>query len=258
MRCFWAAFLLLAGALAVTGPARAQSTQPVPSPSQIQHMIAAGQEAQAVAALQGILQTHPKSAVGWYLLAEAYDAQNNETGAADALNMADRLAPGLPFANAQEVAALRAHVNKPQSIGGGHIALYVVIGLVLLLLLLRFLPGRNVASRNYGYTAPPPPPGTPPYGFGYGGPQPMGGGGIGSALVGGLAAGAGFAAGERIIDGMMGGHNNGGNTGGPFIDPGNTQQGGPDLSRDDGLMGNPGWDDSSSGGNDGDDLNNSW
>lgn len=243
----------LAGALLLTGPTHAQTAQNVPSPSQIQHMIAAGQESQAVTALQNILQTHQKSAVAWYLLAEAYDAQNNESGAADALNMAERLAPGLPFANAQQAAALRAHVNQPQAIGGGHIALYVIGGLVLLMLVLRFLPGRNVASRNYGYTAPPPPPGTPPYGFGYGGPQPMGGGGLGSALVGGLAAGAGFAAGERIIDSMMGPHNNAP----PIIDQtGNTQ--GPDLSRDDGLIGNPGWDDSSSGDNGGDDLNNSW
>lgn len=257
MRIIWAAPLLVAGALFFAGSARAQSAQDVPSPSQIQHMIAAGQEGQAVQALQTILQTHQKSAVAWYLLAEAYDAQNNVTGAADALNMAERLAPGLPFANAQEAAALRAHVNKPQSIGGGHIALYVIVGLALLMLVLRVLPGRGVAERNYGYAAPPPPPGTPPYGFGYG--SPTGGSGLGGAVIGGLAAGAGFAAGERIIDGMMGGHNN---NAGPVAGPGAFDQSGgtqgPDLSRDDGVIGNPGWDDSSAGDNGGDDLNNSW
>ena len=111
-------------------------------------------------------------------------------------------------------------------------------GLALLLVVLRFLPGRDRNLRNYGYTAPPPPPGAPPYGFGYG--PPTGNSGLGGALMGGLAAGAGFAAGERIIDGMMG-------QGGGF------PQGG-DLPRDDGLMGNPGWDDSSPPGND--DLGN--
>jgi len=232
MRRICAAFLLLAGALVFSAPAHAQAAAPVPTPEQIQGMINAGQETQALQALQNVLAAHPKSAVGWYLLAEAYDAQGKESAASDAINMASRIAPGLPFANQQEAAALRAHIANSQSPNSGHIALYVIVGLVLLMLLLRVLPGRDVAQRNYGYTAPPPPPGTPPYGYGYGPPL---GGGIGSALVGGLAAGAGFAAGERMIDGMMG------QNGGPMIDPGNMQQG-PDLSRDDGLMGNPGWD----------------
>src|SRR6516164_5196532 len=123
MNRFW--FVLpLAAALALAPAAHAQNA--APSPRQIQTMIAGGQEAQAVQDLQAILQDHPKSAVAWYLLAEAYDAQNSESNAADALNMAERLAPGLPFASQQEAASLRAHVNQPHSIGGSHIALYVI------------------------------------------------------------------------------------------------------------------------------------
>jgi hypothetical protein len=231
-------------------PARAQTADNAPSPSQIQGMINTGQEGQAVLALQNVLETHPKSGVAWYLLAEAYDAQGNEANAGSALNMAARTDPGLPFANPQELAALRAHIaaSQPQSASGGRTAILVIGGLLLLMLVLRFLPGRGVAARNYGYTAPPPPAGTPPYGFGYG---PSGGGsGLGGALMGGLAAGAGFAAGERIIDGMMGQH------GGPVIDPNSFPQG-PDPSRDDGLMGNPGWD-NSSGPSDDDLSNTGW
>jgi hypothetical protein len=45
-------------------------------------------------------------------------------------------------------------------------------------------------------------------GPGYGGYPPQGGGGSGilGTLATGAAAGAGFAAGERLIDGMFGGH----------------------------------------------------
>jgi hypothetical protein len=233
MRRLWAAPLFLIGALLFGQPARAQDA--APSPTQIQAMIADGQTTQALAALQDVIQAHPKSGVAWYLLAEAYDARNDEANAATALNMAERSAPGLPFANAQEVANLKAHINaaQPQSGNSSHTIMFVIGGVILLVIVLRFLPGRGMAARNYGYTAPPPPPGTPPYGFGYG-PQP-GGGGIGSALMGGLAAGAGFAAGERLIDDITGQRG-----GGPMFDP--NQQTGPDFSRDDGLQGNPGWD----------------
>jgi uncharacterized protein len=254
MSRLWVAPLLLTGALVLGGPVRAQSAGTAPSPSQIQSMINAGQEGQAVQALQNVLESHPKSGVAWYLLAEAYDAQNNEVSVGTALNMAERSDPGLPFANPQEVAALKAHIAaaQPQSGGsGGHTAILVIVGLLLLMLVLRFLPGRDTAARNYGYTAPPPPPGTPPYGFGY---NPTGAGaGMGSALMGGLAAGAGFAAGERIIDGLAG-------RGGPAIDPNFPPTGfpqGPDPSRDDGLMGNPGWD-NSSGPSDDDLSNTGW
>lgn len=251
MNRFWAAPLLLAGSLLLAQPALAQNAQP-PSPQQIQTMIAAGQETQAIQALQNVLENHPKSAVAWYLLAEAYDAQNNEQGAASALNMAIRTAPGLPFANPQQVAALQAHINGTapghKSGGGATTAILVIGGLILLFMLLRLLPSRNQAARYNGYPSQPGP-GAPPYGFGGYGPQ-GGGGGLGSALMGGLAAGAGFAAGERIIDGFTGQHG-----GGPVVDQSGFQQQGPDMSRDDGLMGNPGWDNSNNGGSD--DLNNS-
>ncbi len=222
MRYLWAAPFLLAGALALGGPAAAQTAQDAPSPVQIQGMIAGGQETQAIQALQNVLAAHPKSGVAWYLLAQAYDAQNNEDAASSALNMAARSTPGLPFAKPQELAALQAHIAAAQPRSGGHTTMLIIGGFLLLMIALRFLPGRDRAARNYGYVQPPPPPGTPPYGFGYG--PDTGGGGLGSALMGGLAAGAGFAAGERVIDSMMG------------------QQTGPDPSRDNGLIGNPGWD----------------
>lgn len=147
MNRLWFA-LPFATALSLAPAARAQTTPP--SPRQIQTMIAAGQDTQAIAALQTILQDHPKTAIGWYLLAQAYDAQHNEAAASDALNMAERIAPGLPFAEAQTVAALRAHINARQPPHSGHIALYAIAGLALLALLLYFLPSRGMAPRNDG------------------------------------------------------------------------------------------------------------
>lgn len=252
MRRSWAIPLFFAGALLLAGPALAQAASgqtATPSPRDIQALIVGGEPGQAVKDLNNVLAVHPKSGVAWYLLAEAYDAQGDEADAAPALNMAARYSPGLPFANKRDLAAMRARIGRGEAhggIGAGHTALLVIGGLILLLVVLRFMRGRSLAARNYGYMQPPPPPGTPPYGYGYG-PQPGGGGGMGSALMGGLAAGAGFAAGERIIDGMMGR-----NEGFPQENGGFPMDGG--ASPDDGLMGNPGWGDGSSGD---DDLNNS-
>src|SRR5208283_1355901 len=97
--------LALLGALRLGTAAQAQT------PRDIQTMIANGQDAQAVQALNNVLAQHPQSGVAWYLLAEAQDAQGNETAAAQALSKAQQIAPGLPFANQQEAAALQAHIS---------------------------------------------------------------------------------------------------------------------------------------------------
>ncbi|MCB5945274.1 tetratricopeptide repeat protein [Acidocella sp. KAb 2-4] len=239
-KVFFAPFAL-AGALLLGTAAQAQT------PHDIQSMIAAGQETQAVQALNNVLTQHPNSGVAWYLLAEAQDAQGHESAAAQALAKAQQIAPGLPFANAQDVAALQAHVAAAPPRPAAHHAspaLMVIGGLVLMFLLLRLF-GRRRAYAPYGAPGMPGGPtgyGNPGYGPG-GGFAGFGGGGLGGSLLGGLAAGAGFAAGERIIDGMMGG--------------GSAQAATPDFpdpGRDDGLLGNPGWDDSGGGGID----TNSW
>lgn len=248
MSRLWIAPLALAGALFFAAPGQAQT------PRDIQNLIAAGQESQAIQDLNQVLAQHPDSGIAWYLLAEARDAQGNEPAAAQALAKAQQIAPTLPFANPNEVASLQAHLAAPhmRTSGGAHPAILIIGGLVLAFLLLRLFAGRRQSYVQPGYNAP----GAQPFGYGNPGYGPMGGGGggLGSSILGGLAAGAGFAAGERIIDGMMGG-NQGQNFGGdPF---GNTQQG-PDTGRDDGLSGDPGWDNSGGGGGLSDDSNNSW
>lgn len=246
--------LMLAPAL----PAFAQDA----SPRQIQTMIDNGQSGQAISQLKSVLNTHPDSGTAWYLLAEAQDARGNENAAAQALAKADQYAPGLPFANAAKVSALRAHINNGLSSaqagerhhGGVSMVMLVIGGLILLFVVLRLVSGFR---RQQVYRPFPGNPNMPYNNYPQGGPGPYGpgggygpaggmGGGLGSSIVSGLAAGAGFAAGERIVDGMMGGHD--AQAAPPQQDFGQSQ--------DDGLMGNPGWDD---GGSSDDDLNNnSW
>lgn len=252
--------LALAGGLLLAPALPAFAQDQSLTPRQIQTLIDNGQEAQAVKSLKGVLQQHPDSGTAWYLMAEAQDAHGNENAAAQALAKADQYAPGLPFADPQKAAALRAHIDNGLSSpraghsGGGFSPVLLVIGgLVLLFVLLRLFSGFRRGAMNPAYR---PYPGNPnaPYGaYGPNGPNPYGpagygpmGGGLGSSIVTGLAAGAGFAAGERIVDGLMGGND------AQAAQP--MQDFTPD--RDDGLLGNPGWDD---GGNFDDDLNNnSW
>jgi hypothetical protein len=231
MKVFFLPFAL-AGALLLAPAAQAQT------PREIQNMIASGQATQAIQALNNVLTQHPQSAVGWYLMAEAQDAQGNEAAAARALAKAEQISPGLPFAKPAEVSALQAHINgsaatAPAAHHGLSPVVLVIGGFVLLFLLLRLFGRRNTTYPGYGSPGPmqngPMGFGAPPPGYGPGGGF---GGGFGGTLLSGLAAGAGFAAGERIIDDLTGSH------GEARADTSNLAN--PD--RDDGLLGNPGWD----------------
>lgn len=253
--------MVFAAALAVAPAMPAFAEGQAPSPVQIQTMIKTGENSQAVQALKGVLAQHPDSGVAWYLMAEAQDARGHEDAAAQALAKADQYAPGLPFANPQAASALRAHINNgleassaPHKSGGVSIVLLVIVALIALFVVMRMVAGWGRRTR-----VNPPYPGNPnmPYGGGYGpnGPGPYGpsggmgggmGGGLGSSIVTGLAAGAGFAAGERIVDGLMGGNN------AEAAPP--AQQDFPAGPQDDGLTGDPGW-----GNSDDDNLNSdSW
>lgn len=226
----FAVFLVAAGA------ARAQSV----TPGQIQAQIAGGDVQAAIAELQTAVRVHPDSGVAWYLMAEAQDAAGHESAARAALAKAEQFAPGLPFANAQDVAALQAHVDAHGG-GGMSMVFMLIAGLAVLFVLFRlFFRGRVAAPMAYG----PAYDGRPQYPAGYGpGYAPGPGGGLGSSLLTGLAAGAGLAAGERIVDDMMG--QNQVNDSGQGFGQDNFNQ---DSGRDDGLQGDPGWDDSGGGG----------
>lgn len=242
----------LAGGLAAGGLATAHA-QAIPSPHEIQAQITAGQDSTALTELQTVLQAHPDSGVAWYLSAEAQDAAGNEDAARADLAKAQQFAPGLPFANQNDVAALQAHLAGPGARSGSgtsHIALILGALVVLFILFRLFARGRRAVpvyqdGFGPGYANRPQypygPGGMPQGGMPYG-PGAAPGSGLGGALLSGLVAGAGVAAGERIIDDMMGGNQ---------ADRGIGQDSGFDTSqvpdRDDGLQGSPGWDDSGSG-----------
>ncbi|MDD2876883.1 MAG: tetratricopeptide repeat protein [Acidiphilium sp.] len=219
------------------------------TPQQLQTMIAGGHEKAALLDLQKVLRVHPQSGVAWYLVAEAQDAAGNRDAARSALAKAETFAPGLPFAQADKVAALKAHLAGPASPPGFGVspAVLIIGGLVILFIIIRlFARSRRVMSppgyqNGYGFGSQGVHPGNPPP-FGPVGavPYPTGigaaGSGAGSAIITGLAAGAGFAAGERIIEGL---------TGAPHgerpVEPNPTDTTTPAPERDDGLSGSPGW-----------------
>ena len=136
----FAVFLVAAGA------ARAQSV----TPGQIQAQIAGGDVQAAIAELQTAVRVHPDSGVAWYLMAEAQDAAGHESAARAALAKAEQFAPGLPFANAQDVAALQAHVGAHAG-GGMSMVFMLIAGLAVLFVLFRLLfRGRRAAPMAYG------------------------------------------------------------------------------------------------------------
>jgi hypothetical protein len=220
------------------------------TPQQIQGLIARGNTSAALDQLHGILQAHPNSGPAWYLEAEAQDAAGNEAAARGALQHAEQIAPNLPFADPQKAAALKEHLGLVGHHSGGASIVFIIIGgLIALFVILRIVARR----RSYGpgpvyrdgFNAPPPM-GGQPYGYGQ-----QGGAGVGSTILSGLAAGAGFALGERAVEDMFGGNRN--------IEQGQNFDQGNVSGRDDGLSGDPGW-----GGNDDDqndggfDSGNSW
>jgi hypothetical protein len=222
--------LLLAVALLV--PAWAQSSEP--TIDQIYQAANAGRLAEADRMIDQVLGTHPNSAKAHYVKAELAARESNAAVARKELETAQRLAPGLPFAKADAVAALRAEVNgSPASAAmtpgvAAHEAAPVgaaaapapripvtLVALVALgiagLLLWRRRPAQLAPTSSY---APAPPvsgpfePAGPAAGAGASPAapwaQPSMGSTIGRGLATGLAVGAGALAAEEIGRRMFG------------------------------------------------------
>lgn len=237
----WLAQLLVLASLMAGGWALAQSE---PSMGQIYAKAQAGQLDEAQVMVQQVLVSHPKSAKAFYVQAELYARQGRLDRARDSLNAAEKYAPGLPFAKAEAVQALRMQLAaKPLShpVAGqtmGSAAPQAASpsstswGLPLLL-------AGGVIAAAYFFFRRRPPEATPQYSAyaqpnGLNGPQTFGaaGGtmqpaypqpgypqgypqanttGMGGRIMGGvatgLAVGAGVMAAEAIGRNLMGGHN---------------------------------------------------
>jgi hypothetical protein len=195
-----------------------------PSPRQVYQAAEAGHYAQAEQMLSQVLKDHPRSGEAHYAAARVYAKAGDYSRARTELAIADQLEPGLPFAPAGAVAALRrelASTSAPQvslpvartrvSTGlpwGGIILVLIGIGLVWTLIRRR---AQMSSYSTYSGNVPPGPgaPGYPGYGVpgAGGGPYyPGSGGGLMSSLGTGLAVGAGVAAGEELVHHVLDGN----------------------------------------------------
>lgn len=246
-----------------------------PTPHQVYEAARSGNLTEAQQMINQVLRDHPQSGEAHYVAAEVNARMGNLPLARQELATAQRLAPGLPFANQSSVQALQRQLQggnagntlfrnegapTHRSFPWGWLLL-LLGGLALLWSLLKRRAQQTV-YRNY-------PPGTSPStaygpgnpGYGPGGPgnmaygpgmapgMPGRGSGLMGGLAGGLAAGAGLAAGEELIH-RMGNRNDpsGGaipNAGASEQEPDNSNMGGSDFGLDDSSGS---WDDGSGGG----------
>ena len=218
-------------AVALLGPAWAQSSEP--TIDQIYQAANAGRLAEADRMIDQVLGTHPNSAKAHYVKAELAARESNAAVARKELETAQRLAPGLPFAKADAVAALRAEVNgsptkaattpavashEAAPVAAAAPAPRIPVTLVALialgiaaLLLWRRRPAQLAPTSSYA-PAPPVPGSYEPAGpvAGAGAvpttpwAQPSMGSTIGRGLATGLAVGAGALAAEEIGRRMFG------------------------------------------------------
>jgi uncharacterized protein len=258
----------LSFALESTGLAQAD-----PTVHQIYQAASSGHLDQAQQMMNQVLRDHPDSAKAHYVQSELYAREGKLPLARAELARAEQLAPGLPKENPRSVAELKSELGLMRR-GGGLMRqsplqqspLHFPWGTVLILALAvgvfwaLFRRRTNYAAYPPGVPGPTAPPGT--YGAGgYGPGGPVGGGGIGSTvasgLAGGLAAGAGFVAGEELAHHLLDGRHTGALPPAESYDEpnaANSDMGGADFGVSD-----PGsWDDGSGAGGDGGGGGDDW
>jgi uncharacterized protein len=247
-----------------------------PSPAQVYQAARSGNLAQAQQMIAQVLRDHPQSGQAHYVAAEIDARAGNYGLARQELQTAESLEPGLRFASPRSVQELQMQLGQapvgvlaPRTVRAGRshlggLFLILIGAAVVFWVVLR----RRAASMGYPqypgqYPGSVPPGGYGPGAYPGGGYMPGGGSGIMGSVASGLALGAGVAAGEELVEHVMGGGSNPG--GGGFVPPAesapmpdpNANMGGNDFglndpgSWDDGGGGGGGWDDGSGGGGDG-------
>ncbi|HEX4024224.1 MAG TPA: tetratricopeptide repeat protein [Steroidobacteraceae bacterium] len=212
-----------------TGAAQAQAGPAAADPSsqQVYDAARAGKLGLAQQMIDQVLRDHPGSAKAHYVAAEVYARSGNLARARQELGSAQTLNPGLSFAAPAAVAQLERELSAVRygnalagqphrSVSWGAVVLILAGVLVLVALLRR----RAVGAQPYGtYPGQPGAPGMYPGGAQYPGQYPPVGPygqrmGSGSGLMGnlatGLAVGAGVAAGEGLVQHLLGGSQQGG------------------------------------------------
>ena len=115
LRMFFACLALAGAALMASGPAMAQAE---PTINQIYEAAQSGKLDQAQTMVQQVLIAHPNSAKAHYVQAELFARQGLTSRGREALVMADKLAPGLPFAKPEAVQALRTQLASKPVVSG--------------------------------------------------------------------------------------------------------------------------------------------
>lgn len=233
--------LAFVATLLTAGLAMAQSE---PSMSQIYSAAQAGKLEEAQVMVQQVLISHPKSAKAYFVQAELYSRQGRLDRARESLAMAEKYAPGLPFAKPDAVQTLRAQLTartqiqgkaapdaalsaiQPKSQSPANWALPLLLAGGVIVASYFFFRRRNpepyaqqqVDPSTNGLSGP------QTFGSGGGTMQPayaqpgyaqgvpqQAGTGMGGRIMGGvatgLAVGAGVMAAEAIGRNLMGGHN---------------------------------------------------
>lgn len=229
--------LMMSAVALVAQPAAAAE----PSLHQVYQAAEAGKLNEARSMMHEVLQAHPNSGKAHYVEAELL-AKQGQLGKAEAeLATAERLAPGLPFAQPQAVQGLKKQLGKGQaalpaeiqpaqprqstgheSAAGFPWSLLLIGGALTAFILwaVGFMKQRNAQPANGNYiprdsngfgNGNPAPYGMPPQanntgGFGLGGTGGLAGApgqGMGSRIMGGLATGAAVGAGVVAGEALM-------------------------------------------------------
>jgi hypothetical protein len=236
-----------------------------PTPDQVYQAARSGNLAEARQMMAQVLREHPQSGRAHFVAAEIDARAGNYGLARQELKTAESLDPNLASKDPRAVQELQQQLAESPATTFTQMPLVRVVGHSSRLGLFLFLIGaavvlwlilrRRAVAMGYPQYPGRTPPGVPPMGYGGpggypGGYMPGGGPGIMGSVASGLALGAGVAAGEELVDHMMGGGRTAG--GGGFVPPAQAEQA-PDPNADMGGqdfgLNDPGsWDDGSSGG----------
>jgi len=232
----------------------------------------AGKFSEAQAMMDKVLHDHPDSAKAHYVEAELLAKQGRLSAAADELNTAERLKPGLPFVKPQALQKLKAQISPshyssksangavPHADSGNGMPwgfMLLALGLIAFIYFVaKMLTQRNQPLNGYpggAYSANPQPyanPAAPTGSTALAGGSP----GVGSGILGGLATGAalgaGMVAGEALMHHFTDGDHSTNNSSG-FANEAQAHDNPPvydDMGGSDfGISDSSSWDDSSSG-----------
>lgn len=209
MNCLSRPLLAMALAAALASPALAAQATPH---DDIQTAIQAGRFAQADREIAQVLAAHPDSAKAHYVDARLLADEGKWPLAQAELHQAERLDPGMGFARPGVLQAFTRQVQDHVQAGPvkSSSSGLIMLATAFILIFAYIMVGIFRAQQRSSIVMPPAampagamPVGAPGYPPAGASAPPAGGSGLAGALGTGLAAGAGFAAGEALVDKLL-------------------------------------------------------